>query len=153
VIDVQAVLGSSIRDADGTLGRVAGASRGWVRLNWFDTGQIAPRKEVLRRSDLRLDTVQILTLNTGWIPLGQLVGAKNIAEKSKHSPFQHKNPLGPGPKGKKIFRKGKWVCKAQGPNAQICRNVKGNFTRVFRTDPEKKAAYRALWRAWRRGED
>lgn len=76
-MDVSSLRGSAVRASDGRTGRLIGVSGPWVSLSWEDPEQILPREESFLRSDPFVDEeLEILTLSSGWVPLGAFVGAQ-----------------------------------------------------------------------------
>jgi hypothetical protein len=72
VIDVEILRGSSIRSGE-RQGRIERVSMPWVRFEWDD--EDALRSEAVLRSDQRVEAIEVLTLDRGWVPLKSILGA------------------------------------------------------------------------------
>ena len=78
MIDVNVLKGSQVRDTFGNVGRVVSVSLPWVRIGWIRANSVALHEVTYRRGDPVLwDSLEVLTIPGGWIPLGRLVGAKH----------------------------------------------------------------------------
>jgi len=150
---VEALVGTAVRDREGRAGRVANAGVLRITLSWSVPGSLMPRTEELLRSDSRLGVLEALTLDRGWVSLRSLAGARRVSE-GKHSPYQYQRTLGPGPKGREVEKKNRFVCVRAGKWKQSCidrskpgvkRKTIQLKTSIART---AKTAYQKAYRQW-----
>jgi hypothetical protein len=63
--------GATVRDQDGTKGRITHWHLPEVKIGWEDDGKLLPREEELEQGNPRLENqIEVLTLDAGWVPLG-----------------------------------------------------------------------------------
>lgn len=70
--NVNSLNGSSVRDANGRLGRILSVNESKVAIAWMQKGVIAEERS-FGRAELPKD-VQVLTLGEGWQPLATVAG-------------------------------------------------------------------------------
>lgn len=171
MIDINSLRGSTVRDNAGTKGEVLNLSLPWVRIGWQDEDVLAPREESFLRSDPRMESVEILTLDQGWIPLAALVGTitkededgprgpslvedleglleegELLVEKPR-SPFKTAASIGQGPRHRKRVRKQDyWDCS--GSNYKYTCKGKEGETKVITVDPAWKRVYNKQYKKW-----
>lgn len=163
--------GSTVRDRDGTEGKIMAWALPEVTIGWND-GKLLPREETLSESNPRLrHQIEVLSLDAGWVPLGNFMNASGVptpghstisqmrkllgeadslpivTEKTKHYPFKNKSHLGPGPRGGENDEEQVWNCKCSNYKCQ-CKNKEGG-SRVVNIDKGYKAAYNAEYKKWR----
>lgn len=72
-------IGASVRDLDGTTGRILSWRLPEVGIGWEDKGKLLPREEKLDRANPRLQNqIEVHTLNAGWVSLGQFAPATGV---------------------------------------------------------------------------
>ena len=86
MIDIAVLRGATVRDNAGTMGELMGLSLPWVKVGWRDEGKLLPREESFLRSDPRMESIHILTLDAGWVPLMNLVGKEQKEETGPRGP-------------------------------------------------------------------
>lgn len=174
LIDVAVLRGSAIRNRKGTPGRIESVSLPWVKLSWEVAGRPGGRGESFLRSDPKLmDEIEILTLDRGWVPLGEVVGPTRedgprgpndtlivelrgiLDERSKHYPFKRKGVLGPTqahksgppPTGtRRVRKRGKWNCKCKD---YVCKCSGPSGGKKIRIKRDYKISYNHAYRKWR----
>jgi hypothetical protein len=63
--------GATVRDRDGTTGRILKWQLPEVQIGWEDSGKLLPREETLDVDNPRLkEQIEVMTLDAGWAPLG-----------------------------------------------------------------------------------
>jgi hypothetical protein len=177
MIDINSLRGSTVRDNAGTRGELLNLTLPWVKVGWQDEGALVPREESFLRSDPRMESVQILTLDQGWIPLSSLIGIVTEEEseggprgpslvedleglllEKPRSPFKTAASIGPSirhgwpaKKGKRHMKHRKrdyWDCS--GSNYKYtCKGKEGEVKKIT-VDPEKKAEYNAAYKEFTR---
>lgn len=161
--------GSTVRDTDGTIGRVVEWNLPQVKIGWEDAGQFLPREESLSAGDSRLrHQIEVLTLDAGWVPLGRFASggapapaystiaqmralldeAEELTEKGKkHWPYKRKSKLGPGPRGGTNKKTDNWNCNCSNYRCQ-CKGPEG-AKRTIVIDKAYKRAYNQEYKSWR----
>lgn len=175
MIDITALRGSTVRDNAGTRGEILGVSMPWVRVGWWDEDAVVPREESFLRSDPRVESIEILTLDAGWIPASRVIGVEDVADPEpsapslsedlaalieaaggkEKSPFKRAKSIGPGPRGgwgkrrggPKHHKKDYWDCKAAGKYTYKCKGAEGE-DKTVKVDPSYKTDYNKLYKAW-----
>jgi len=67
--------GATVRDRDGTTGRILKWHLPEVKIGWEDDGKLLPREETLDAENPRLrEQIEVMTLDAGWAPLGNFMG-------------------------------------------------------------------------------
>lgn len=65
--------GFTVRDSAGVRGEILDVSAPWIRVGWWDEGAKAPREESLLQTDPRVERMEVLTLEGGWVPLTESI--------------------------------------------------------------------------------
>lgn len=172
MIDVEALRGSTVRDSAGTRGEVLAMSPAWMKIGWWDEGVLLPREEAFLRSDPRVESIEILTLSSGWVPVVSLMGMEEseeprgpslaedleslLAESAggkPHSPFKTAAKIGPGPRhgwrhsGKykmKHHKRDYWDCKCSNYVCK-CKGKEGE-NKTVNIKKSWKKGYNALYK-------
>ncbi len=168
--------GSTVRDMDGTTGRIIDWQLPEVKVGW-DDGKLLPREENFLASNPRLQNLEVMTLDAGWIPLKEFLGfsgvpggpaaqqtiaqlrtlmseadamprKRTLAEASKHYPYKNKKKLGPGPRGGTNAEVPFWKCTCSNYSCK-CKGKEGR-TKTVVIDKGYKKAYNKEYKAWRR---
>lgn len=160
MIDVAALRGSTVRDNAGTRGEVLSVSLPWLRIGWWDENASRTREETFLRSDPRVSTMEILTINEGWIPASRLVGAEEpdtepdiklsedleaLLQEKLRSPFKRASKIGRSvANGRWKKKKDYWDCS--GSNYRyICKGKEGE-KKVITRDKGAKASYNKAYK-------
>jgi hypothetical protein len=179
MIDINTLRGSTVRDNAGTKGELLNLTLPWVKVGWQDEGVLIPREESFLRSDPRMEAVEILTLDQGWIPLSTLIGTvtededegprgpslvedlENLLLEKPRSPFKTAASIGPSVAGgwpakaggkhhMKHRKQDYWDCS--GSNYKyLCKGKEGEKKKIKR-DPEKKAAYNQDYKEYQKAQ-
>jgi hypothetical protein len=169
--------GSTVRDMDGTTGRIIAWQLPEVKIGW-DDGKMLPREENIASTNPRLKSqIQVLTLDAGWRPLGEFTGfsgapntpstQSTIAQlrtlmseadampdrrapllEGPHYPYANKKKLGPGPRGGTNAEVPEWKCKCSNYSCQ-CTGKEGR-KKTVKIDKGYKKAYNKEYKAWRK---
>jgi len=71
--------GATVRDRDGTTGRILHWHLPEVKIGWEDEGKLLPREETLEQQNPRLkNQIEVLTLDAGWVPLGSFTSESGV---------------------------------------------------------------------------
>jgi len=66
--------GATVRDRDGTTGRILDWQLPDVTIGWEDEGKLLPREECLDQDNPRLrEEIHVMSLDAGWVPLGNFM--------------------------------------------------------------------------------
>lgn len=165
-VDGSYLKGSCVRDLAGDTGRILAIEQDFIRVGWDLPDTSIKREEQLTRAEDRYRfNLEILTIDRGWAPLAQILPESKprsdivaemraILETKLHNPFRNKSRLGPGPEGDTLKKRNRWECSG-GNYHQTCVGVaeinKGQVLQLF-TDPEKKSAYNAIYKAYRKNK-
>lgn len=169
--------GSTVRDMDGTTGRIIAWHLPEVKIGW-DDGKMLPREEELSSGNPRLASqIEVMTLDAGWRPLGEFTsfsGAPGVPNtqstimqlrtlmseadalpgrtspllEGPHYPYANKKKLGPGPRGGTNAEVPFWKCKCSNYTCQ-CKGKEGQ-TKTVKIDKGYKKAYNKEYKAWRK---
>lgn len=167
MIDINTLRGSTVRDNAGTRGELLNLTLPWVKVGWQDENSLLPREESFLRSDPRMESVEILTLDRGWIPLSSLIGVveedvdgprgpslaedlENLLLEKPRSPFKTAASIGPSVAGgwpakaggkhhMKHRKQDYWDCSGSNYH-YLCKGKEGEKKKIKR-DPGAKAAY------------
>lgn len=173
MIDIAVLRGSTVRDTDGTRGEVLEVSLPWVRLGWWDDDSYVPRHEVLRRSDSRLEAVEILSITEGWVPAAGLLGARSRtihsratlplserlvdlvksleegANKKKMSPYKRLGSIGPAVRGDPTKdRVDDWDCDTKSKYRYVCTNTETGRKKPIKVKTSWKKPYNKEYKKW-----
>ena len=175
MIDINTLRGSTVRDNAGTKGELLNLTLPWVKVGWQDEGALAPREESFLRSDPRMEAVEILTLDQGWIPLGNLIGVEeeadgprgpslvedleNLLLEKPRSPFKTAASIGPSVAGGWPAKKGGkhhmkhrkqdyWDCSGSNYH-YLCKGKEGEKKKIKR-DPGAKAVYNKDYKEYKK---
>lgn len=163
MIDGTYLKGACVRDTQGDSGRLIAVEEDSVRIGWDLPHTTVPREEKLKKAEDRFRFgVEVLTLNAGWVPLGQVLpgprAVSNIVaevreilgEASEHNPFKRKANLGPGPRGHTHHRRRRWECNGSGYEQTCIGIAEDNSGQVLRIsiDPAYKATYNREYKQW-----
>lgn len=140
----------------------------WVTIHWDVPGNLRPVSESLRRSDRRLEEqLEVLTANSGWLPLGSLVASRKLQDarstqeegetltrfdravqeaQRSHNPFRNQRSIGPGPRGGSNSETQTWRCRRRGRYAQVCDD--GQRQKEIPVDIVYKRRYNREYRKW-----
>lgn len=165
--DVSYLKGACVRDRTGESGRLEAVQSTFVEISWDLPNTSAVRAERLERSDDRFRfAVEILTMDKGWVPLGDVLpGAQDLSgivaevrqilDEGDHNPFQNKQRLGPGPRGSTMSRKQRWSCSGSGYSYTCVGIASENRGRVLHIniDPDYKRRYNADYKRFIRNRN
>lgn len=137
-----------------------------ISIGWDRADSTVPREEKLSRTEDRYRFgIEVLTLDKGWAPLGQVLPAapvqvdvvsevRAILDEQNHNPFQNKSRLGPGPRGGTLREKNRWQCSGSGYE-QICTGIaEDNAGRVIhiKINQEWKSTYNREYKRFQKNK-
>ncbi len=151
--------GACVRDFQGEQGRIVSINPSFVEIGWELPDTSAVREEKLLRTEDRCRFgIAILTLDRGWVPLGEVLGPPThsivsevraiLGEESDHNPFQNKDHLGPGPRGGRLVKMERWSCSGASYEQTCVGIAEDNHGRILRIkiNPEYKSSYNSEYK-------
>jgi hypothetical protein len=82
--DLRGLRNAQVRSkTSGRQGRIENISAPWVNLNWYVPNQGVQRQCVLRTDPILDEDFEILTMDQGWVPIGNVVGSRRLAAQQR----------------------------------------------------------------------
>jgi hypothetical protein len=172
--DVSALQGSSVRDSSGTRGEILTLNDSHLIVGWWNEGAPGVREEEISPDDYRNAQIEVLTLSTGWVPMGHFVEVaededgprgpslaedlETLLTEKPRSPYKTASKTGPALVGKIKHKRDYWDCskgqhdgykQRKGGDKYFykCTGKEGEKKTISR-DKGEKAAYQADYKMW-----